>query len=657
MRHHLTSPLFTCNNIALTFKRYAVAAAAVSILVLTGCDSSSNAALSDQEQQLLERLQAPVITSVQALGSPAYPGSQLEIAVQAYSPLNLDLSYEWSIPEAWDLLNEDEASIHLQAPHELAARAPVTITVSDGNNSRSVALDIATRGPAIEHFSIDARPSAEELEQLDFSVTAYNRDGGRLDYEYRLGGATIGSGSSEWQWTATSAHTPGFYSASIIVSDENGLNAQASSSFWRTGLSNWTSEGADLQNTHRNSPTATGPLAPPETSWQYGAGTERYTTPVVGPDGMIYAIVDNDSDTGYKIAAIDPSALPGNRLAWTYDSVNIQGTEYDIERVGNMVFDDNNDLYVATCLSNDDCYLIRLNTQAGPTESRLRSGRQLEGILTSQPLRLSIDQDRVAYLSNGRYVRAFSNNATNMNPLMWEVELENPTRGHALGNGNTLYAIQGFGSLPRRLNAIDTRHDSVSSPFNWRENLVQATASSDFHKGLVTGEDGTLYTLTRGFLSAIDVSTDTLMPKSLWTVPDPETTVTLGFEFRTDQASIHNNHLYAIRTPYGSPNQDQLVAFDLSQDYPEPQVLWEAGEDFQSARGFAIAANGTLFLVARNGTDASILALNSDPDVEGDRLLWESDDHTIGGTRAPRIVIANDALAISSGLGFLLLTP
>ena len=655
MNRRMTSSPPGCADTTSFFIKHSAAVIAAATLFLVGCDSSSDPALSDQEQQLLERLQAPVITSVNALGSPAYPGSQLEITVQAYSPLDSDLSYDWSIPDSWLLLHEDESRIRLQAPYELAATAPVVITVSDDNSSRSASLDIATKGPAIEQFSIKASPDAAKVEQIDFSVTAYNRDGGRMDFEYRLGGFAIGGGSSEWQWVATPAHTPGFYDANITVSDLNGLNSQASSTVWRSGLSNWTSEGADLQNTHRNSPSATGPLAPPENSWQFGTGTVRYTTPVVGPDGMIYVIVDNDS--GYKIAAIDPSALPANRLAWTYDSLTLSGTDYDLERVSNMVVDDNNDLYVATCLSNDDCYLIRLNTQAGPTENRLRSGRLIEGIQTSQPLRLSIDQDRVAYLSNGRYVRAFSNSATNMNPLMWEVELANPARGHALGIGNTLFTIEGFGPRPRRLNAINTRSDSVTSPFLWRENLVHATASTDFYKDLVTGEDGTLYTLSSGYLSAIDVYTDPHAPKSLWTYPDPENTISLDFEFSTGQASIHNNHLYVIRNEFGQPNQGQLVAFDLSQSQPEPQILWESGEDFQSARAFAIAANSTLYLVARKGSDASILALNIDPDFEGERLLWESDGHAIGGTVEPRIVIANDALAISSGLGFLLLTP
>ncbi|MCH8529379.1 MAG: hypothetical protein LAT65_00880 [Saccharospirillum sp.] len=615
--------------------------------LLLGCDSSSESGLSSQDQQLLDRLQAPVITHMNALGSPAYPGSQLEISVSAYSPLERSLSYEWSVPDEWDVLDENSDRITVQAPYEKALTTPVTVVVSDGSHSQSASLDLATRGPAIEQFSIVATPDANQIESIDFSVNAFNRDGGLLSYQYRLGGSAMGEDLPQWQWQAERVIAPGFYDVSVTVSDEGGLTSSAYSTFWLPGISNWTTAGGDRQSTRRSGADVNGPTLLPTDIWAYGAGTSNFSAPAIGPDGMIYAILNEGDDL--KIAAIDPTALPANRLAWEWSEAALNTGDHQIEYLSNIVLGDNSDLFVAGCLSNDNCYIFRLNTQAETDATRLNIARTIEDFRTSLPTMLSIDQQGVVYLANGRFVRAFTFGESTSREY-WNIELEHWVRNYALGNDNTLYAVQESSGSKYMLSAIKTRYSQAGSQYEWRDEAVARRGGSDFYLGMVTGSDGTLYALTKSHLTAIEVDDLSVSPSISWVYP-PEGQDPWSYEFNARSLLIHESTLYLVE---GVGGDEILMAFDLSKDKPTPKVIWEPGADARIRSAPAMSADGTLYLFGIENGDGAVFALDSRLDTSNDeRLLWKSTGHD-PGTNA-RLLIGDGLVVITSTAGVLLL--
>src|SRR5690625_3474566 len=92
----------------------------------------------------------PVIANLSVLGSPVYPGGQVEVIVSAHSPTDETLSYSWTIPDGWQGSDEDSAMIILTAPDEQAARGTVGVAVRDGKYTRSVGVVGAPRGLAID---------------------------------------------------------------------------------------------------------------------------------------------------------------------------------------------------------------------------------------------------------------------------------------------------------------------------------------------------------------------------------------------------------------------------------------------------------------------------------------------------------------------------
>ncbi|MFW6191566.1 MAG: PQQ-binding-like beta-propeller repeat protein, partial [Thiohalospira sp.] len=248
------------------------------VLLLAGCEDGSDGA--DGEPS------GPVISDISTVGSPIYPGGQVEVHVSASSPSGEELEYDWSLPDGWDGSDTDDDRLVVTAPDDQAAQGEVSVAVSDGEGSRSAAVQVATRGPAIEAFSVDPKPS-QAGDTATFTTEAYNRDGSPLTYDYAVGGMAFADRGPEWDWTATQRAMGGRYRLGVTVEDGAGLTARAGVETTLEGVSEWPAFGGDRQRSGRSpSPDAEG--ADGSERWSFDTGDSVLSSPAVGADGTVY---------------------------------------------------------------------------------------------------------------------------------------------------------------------------------------------------------------------------------------------------------------------------------------------------------------------------------------------------------------------------------
>jgi outer membrane protein assembly factor BamB len=291
------------------------------VLLLAGCEDGSDGA--DGEPS------GPIISNISTVGSPIYPGGQVEVHVSASSPSGGTLEYDWTIPDGWDGSDTGDDMLVITAPDDQAARGEVGVAVTDGERSRSASVQVATRGPAIESFSVEPLPS-QAGDTATFTTEAYNRDGNPLIYHYAVGNLVFAERGPLWDWTATQRAMGGRYRLGATVEDGNGLTARAGVETTIEGVSEWPAFGGDRQRSGRSpSPDAEGAVG--NLIWDSGTviGDRVYSSPALGADGTIYiGSLDN------KVYALDPadgselwSFTTGDRVS-SSPAVGADGTVY-----------------------------------------------------------------------------------------------------------------------------------------------------------------------------------------------------------------------------------------------------------------------------------------------------------------------------------------
>ena len=256
-----------------------------------------------------------MIANLSVLGSPIYPGGQVEVIVSAHSPTDETLSYSWTIPDGWQGSDEDNAMIILTAPDEQAARGTVGVAVSDGKYTRSAEVVLATRGLAIESWDLSL--SADEPlglgDDLSVRVVAYNPEGYPLRYSHTLSGMVFSEGGPDANWTVTQRSMGGLYRVSTTVSDDLGYSAVSGADVQMEGVSVWPGFGGDRQRTGRSpSPGAQGAVG--NEIWSFKTYHAVQFSPAVGADGTVYV----GSGDGH-VYALDPAN--GNEL-WSFETGN-----------------------------------------------------------------------------------------------------------------------------------------------------------------------------------------------------------------------------------------------------------------------------------------------------------------------------------------------
>lgn len=294
----------------------------------------------------------PIISSVSTVGSPIYPGGQVQIFVSANSPSGEALSYDWNIPTGWTGTDNGQDVLVLTAPDSQASQAEVTVEVSDGSRTRTASVQIATRGPAIESFSAGPLP-ASNGDDITFATQAYNRDGKVLNYHYSVGGWLFGNRGPDWTWTVPEFPVGGRFQLEAVVQDGEGLTARAGVEATWKGVSPWPVTGGDRQRTGRSMATSTTPIVGTTPYWGNRLTSYPNTSPVL--DWYNNVLLGNNNHV-YSLNASTGS------LNWTFT------TDYrvnDAPAVGN-----DGTIYIG---SGDD-RLYAVNPFSGEEKWRLELG-------------------------------------------------------------------------------------------------------------------------------------------------------------------------------------------------------------------------------------------------------------------------------------------
>ncbi|WP_159433091.1 outer membrane protein assembly factor BamB family protein [Thiohalospira halophila] len=263
---------------------------------LTGCEDSDSSS---------EGNSAPTISDISAEGAPILPGGQVTVSVDSERTDGQSLDYDWFPPAGWSGPDSSTSSITLTAPKKQAAQGEVvTYACDEDERCAKAAIEIATRGPAIESFQVDPLPK-EAGDTATFTVDAYNRDGRDLTYDYRIGG-TLGASNQgeEWEWTAPEMAMGGRYLLEGIVTDSDDLTATASTETKFKSAAVWSTFGGNRQRTGQ-SQSADAEGAQDTIKWEYSTGDLVWSSPAVGPDGTVY--VGSDDDHVYALNPDDGS--------------------------------------------------------------------------------------------------------------------------------------------------------------------------------------------------------------------------------------------------------------------------------------------------------------------------------------------------------------
>ncbi len=279
----------------------------------------------------------PVIANISTVGAPILPGGQVQVSVSASSPSGEPLSYEWNIPDGWTGDDSGDSLLVVTAPEDQAAKAELSVEVSDGERTRSAHVMLATRGPAIEDWSADV-PDDEPLgpgDTLALTVDAYNQDGTALRHHPTIGGKRFADRADTWSWFITPRAMGGIYRWESVVEDPSGLTARAGQNVSIQGASAWPAYGGNRQRSgHTISPNAD--TAEGDIRWDRDAGLNLAYLAVnrttLGADDSVYvverrgALAALDAADGARTVIFDSDST-SNRISNAV-AVGADGTLY-----------------------------------------------------------------------------------------------------------------------------------------------------------------------------------------------------------------------------------------------------------------------------------------------------------------------------------------
>ncbi|WP_283809667.1 Ig-like domain-containing protein [Lujinxingia vulgaris] len=126
------------------------------------------------------RNQAPAIAELVVATSLVAPGDVVEASVVATDADADALTYSWSIPAGWTIIEgQDAASVRVQTPEQYDVFEQLTVTVSDGQAQSSASATIGTRSnraPQVNAFYAD-RIIAQAGESIALTIDAEDPDG------------------------------------------------------------------------------------------------------------------------------------------------------------------------------------------------------------------------------------------------------------------------------------------------------------------------------------------------------------------------------------------------------------------------------------------------------------------------------------------------
>lgn len=550
---------------------------------LTGCGSDS----SDGEPS------GPLISNISTVGSPIYPGGQVQVHVSASSPSGRPLTYSWELPEGWDGIDTGDNMFVLTAPDEKAAQDTVRVQVSDGKRTREAEVVLSTRGPAIESWdlSLSADEPVGEGDSLSIAVQAYNRDGYPLHYSHALSGMLFSEDGAAVDWNVTQRSMGGRYRVSSTATDGLGLSATTGADVEIEGVSVWPGFGGDRQRTGRSpSPNAQGAVG--NELWRFEVGGSVFSSPALGPDGTLY--VGSPGLSSAWVYALDP--VDGSEV-WAFET---NGSVNSSPAVGadGTVYVGSSDNYWET----GDKHVYALKPSAGTKLWAFETG----GSVLSSPV---LGADGTVY------VGSHDNHVYALNPSdgtkLWAFETGGTVASSpALGADGTIYV----GSNDNYVYALNPADGSALWAFATGDHVRPSPA---------VGADGTVY------VGSNDRHVYALSPtdgREIWSFETGgyvRSSPALGAD-GTVYVGSNDNNVYALNPTDGS----QLWAF-------------ETGGFVSSSP--AVGADGTVYV---GSNDNHVYALNP---ADGS-LAWSFE--TGGSVLSSPTLGANGTVYIASYDGF-----
>ena len=531
----------------------------------------------------------PVIANISTVGSPIYPGGQVQVYVSASSPSGASLSYSWEIPKGWGGSDSGDELVVITAPDEQAAQGRVSVAVSDGERSRSAYVEVATRGPEIEAWSADlsaAEPLAAE-DTIDFAADAYNRDGSVMRYHHDIGGLRFEDRDAAWSWTVSQRSMGGIYRLQTIVEDGSGLTVSAGKDVTLEGVSPWPGLGGDRQRSGRSRSTT----AADGGDWTFSTrdvvtGDVIESSPALGADGTIYIGSDNN------LYALNPDGS----FKWTYSTGPVKSSPVLAADGTVYVGSTNNTLYA-------------LNTGGG-MEWSYDTGDPVQ----SSPV---VGADGTVYVAAGRTVYALYPVWGVGVELKWEYKTGATIHSSpVVGADGSVYV-----GADRNLYALNP----VDGSLKWSRQL---TDDLSFLKGSpALGADGTIYMPAPERLYALEpadgavkwtyaIHTSTLNKSTVAPTVGPDGTIYVGsidnkvdainpdgslkWSFATGGSVNTSPALSATgNTLYVGSVDGKLYALDTA-DGNTRFVSYDAGSPIYSSP--AVGADGTVYVGSVDGT-------------------------------------------------------
>jgi len=307
----------------LSRKLAAVAALFIGALIVTACGSDGSDGADGEPS-------GPIIANISTVGSPIYPGGQMQIYVSANSPSGRTLSYDWTIPDGWAGTDTGDSTLVLTAPDSQAEQGEVIVAVSDGTRSRSASVQVATRGPVVESFSATFDEPVTEGDVVTFTVDAYNRDGRLLIYNYAVGGTLIlADRGSDFGWTASQRAMGGRYLLEVTAEDGDGLRGNAATEATMAGISVWPAFGGDRQRTGL-SPSAAASGAVGNKIWDSGMIISQsvLSSPALGADGTVFVGSDDNNVYALNPDGTEKWAFPAGSAIRSSPALGADATVY-----------------------------------------------------------------------------------------------------------------------------------------------------------------------------------------------------------------------------------------------------------------------------------------------------------------------------------------
>ena len=609
---------------------------ALLISILTGCDSSSSESSDNGQatapgpqldQDWIQPLTGPVITQLSALGTPLFPGGTVELHVDAYSPLDEELSYEWVVPSNWTTIDESDHRLVLQAPDEMAVRATIQVNVTAKEQSRSARIDLVTRGPGITDFTVTERLSGDDVIGYDLSALASNFTGGTIDYAYNIGGAYHYPEGQDFRWNLTKPALGGYTDLQVIATDQDGLNAKASQQVWLDSYRIFPTPGANRHGNGRlleqfkgPQTTATGARAITGPDYQ----SDSHSVPVDHNNIAYYSV---NRPGGAQLSAIRAGSVPDGESAiiWTLGGA---GSSYSLDYISDAIVVTAQRLYVVARETGDtNAQLFAMNQSGGNETSRISWSLSIP---TDNP---SNDRPRViagqfnpiantnpVYLTSGRSVHAVVPLSSSSGALDWQFEFPNRIAGMPVISAHNVMYIN---TQDNKIQALDldklNNYKGQTDPLVWEHQR----GSGGLFLNSVIGSDGTLYFAYRRKIIAVDGNPKTpAHQRVLWRFNAEE--LELPEQLTLSHISMDNEgHLYLTKNNqhlislYTDPNLEANERTRWSLD------LTEYFTDLVNADAYgapAVDADNTLFYLAQQ---SELLALLSGNDLTPEeRLLW-----------------------------------